>query len=60
MITGDVYHEAKRPGIRSGLLIGHDGMELADILTYLEETARNEGWDIKIHGFKEKCLWRKQ
>jgi len=66
MITGDVkYHEAKE-ALESGLAFidpGHDGMELmaVDMLTsYLEETARNEGWDIKIHGFKEKCLWRKQ
>jgi len=66
MITGDVkYHEA-REALESGLALidaGHDGMELAvvDMLTsFLEETARNEGWDVKIHGFKEECLWRKR
>ena len=65
MITGDIkYHEA-REALESGLALidpGHDGMELlvVDMLTsFLEEIARNENWDVKIHGLKEEYLWRK-
>ena len=65
LVTSDVKYHETREALDCGLAVidpGHDGLELVvvDFLaSYLKELGSREGWDVPIHGFKGKPIWRK-